>query len=480
MVRSLMLVVALALVGCDRSEKIDYIVEESGRPVGTLEARLSLLDDHSSEQEISLNARVTMRALGQKVLVTRRDELVVDTDTRQLITARRNTRWGELDVVCSLQATADSVHLTGVMENALTVPRTADMFLEDGFRFGFMLEGLKAAEPDSVFRYRGVDMERAMVVHVEVRPVGLDSLVLGGETRPAWCFDIAYPDNHSSRRIWIDPADGLLLRNDNSDGTSLRLGGLESGERFSPVELDSLILTPTNVAIEDPLAIRYMKVRVEINSTGEPLTPDGLNVPGQQFTGTVEGTTIEGVFEIAHVAFDGSGAPGFPPSSSAYADSALAPFLQSGFFIDSDDAEVKTMAVRVTAGSETCWDAARRLARWVEEEIDYAIPGGGSASGTLEMRKGECGSHSRLMAGMCRAVGIPARMVIGGMYFNNPGPTFGQHAWTEVHMGPAGWIPLDATIGEDEVLDSGHVRLGYMSSFQPVFMEILDHRVAVD
>jgi len=480
MIRSLMLVIALALVGCDRSEKIDYIVEESGRPVGTMQARVYPHSDFNTEQKVILNARVTMRALGQKVRVTRRDELIVDTETHQLIAARRNTRWGELDVVCSLQATVDSVRLVGVMQNVLTIPRSVDMFLEDGFRFGFILEGLQAAKPDSVFRYRGVDMERAMVAVVEVRSVGLDSLVLGGEARPAWCFETIYPGNHSSRRIWIDPDDGLLLRSDNSDGTSLRRGGLEAGERLSPVELDSLILAPTNVAIEDPLTIRYMKVRAVINSTGEPMTPDGLSVPGQQFTGTVEGTRIEGVFEIAHAAFDGSGSPGFPPPPSAYADSALAPFLQPGFFIDSDDAEVMAMATRVTAGSETCWDAARRLARWVEEEIDYAIPGGGSASGTLDMRKGECGSHSRLMAGMCRAVGIPARMVIGGMYFDNPDPTFGQHAWTEVHMGPAGWIPLDATIGEDEVLDSGHVRLGYMSSFQPVSMEILDHRVAVD
>jgi len=64
------------------------------------------------------------------------------------------------------------------------------------------------------------------------------------------------------------------------------------------------------------------------------------------------------------------------------------------------------------------------------------------------------------------------------MYTTYYGGSFGQHAWTEVYMGEqAGWIPVDATIGEVDYVDCGHIRLGEATSFNPVEMEIVDYRV---
>ena len=78
----------------------------------------------------------------------------------------------------------------------------------------------------------------------------------------------------------------------------------------------------------------------------------------------------------------------------------------------------------------------------------------------------------------CRAVGIPARVVWGCMYTPNAGGSFGQHAWNEVFMGEAGWIPLDTTAREVDFADSGHIRLGVLSSshiaWNPKELEILD------
>ena len=82
----------------------------------------------------------------------------------------------------------------------------------------------------------------------------------------------------------------------------------------------------------------------------------------------------------------------------------------------------------------------------------------------------------------CRAVGIPARVVWGCMYIPNFGGAFGQHAWNEVYMGEAGWIPVDATAMETDFVDSGHIRVGEYQSLSTAVntreMEILEHRVA--
>jgi hypothetical protein len=213
--------------------------------------------------------------------------------------------------------------------------------------------------------------------------------------------------------------------------------------------------------------------------SGLRITPESLNVPGQRFEGTVKDNLIEGIFEIEHPRYDGAGAPAFPPPSID--DESLMEFLEPGDFIESNDPVLIERARKITAGSKDSWDAAVRLGRWVAENIAYEIPGGMTARKTYDLRKGECGAHSILLAGFCRAMGIPARVVWGCMYIPNMGGAFGQHAWNEIWMGEAGWIPVDSTAFEADFVDSGHIRVGIYQSMTTAIntksMEILDHRV---
>jgi hypothetical protein len=66
------------------------------------------------------------------------------------------------------------------------------------------------------------------------------------------------------------------------------------------------------------------------------------------------------------------------------------------------------------------------------------------------------------------------------MYAPNFGGAFCQHAWNEVYMGEAGWIPVDATAEEFDYVDCGHVRLGVREAMtvflNPHKMEILDYK----
>jgi transglutaminase-like putative cysteine protease len=169
-------------------------------------------------------------------------------------------------------------------------------------------------------------------------------------------------------------------------------------------------------------------------------------VPGQRFTGTINNNLIEGVFEIEHRRYDGLGAPAFPANFGN--DEALRAYLAPEAFIESDDPVLLAKALEITAGAKDSWEAACRLSRWVAQNIRYAIPGGGTARKTYDLRAGECGAHAMLLAAFCRSVGIPARVVWGCMYAPSYGGVFGQHGWNEIYMGPAGWIPVDATAGE--------------------------------
>jgi hypothetical protein len=70
------------------------------------------------------------------------------------------------------------------------------------------------------------------------------------------------------------------------------------------------------------------------------------------------------------------------------------------------------------------------------------------------------------------------------MYISGGGGQFGQHAWNEIYMGEAGWIPVDATAFETDFVDSGHIRISEWKSptisYGPREMKVLDHRVRGD
>lgn len=278
--------------------------------------------------------------------------------------------------------------------------------------------------------------------------------------------------------IWVDTANGLLLKWVNPIRTTyLTDSGIRT--RIKEADLDEHIFANVDTMITNPWAISYMKVRARLQPGGTWITPEGLNVPGQRFEGTVEDNLIEGTFEIDHPRYSGENAPPFPPDFSQ--DESLQQYLEPSDLIESDDPDVVKYAREITSGAKDAWEALTRLSKWVNEEIGYDLPGGITAAKTLETRVGECGSHSNLLAGFCRAVGIPARCVFGCMYIPEHGGVFGQHAWNEIYMGEAGWIPVDATVDEMTYVDCGHIRLGEWVSkammLNPDEMEIVEYTV---
>jgi transglutaminase-like putative cysteine protease len=311
---------------------------------------------------------------------------------------------------------------------------------------------------------------------------GRETLELAGENFDTVVLEMLNNVNGLKAKLWLDVERGWIVKSEILN-RSAYIADASVVKKIKAANLDESIISKVNVPIADFQGISYMKVKATIEPSGLWVTPESLNVPGQSFTGTVEENLIEGVFELRYAKYDGSGAPSFPHDFSG--DEALEEYLEAEEYIQSDDEVLKAKAEEITAGSKDSWEAAVRLSSWVADNIEYAIPGGGHARKTYDMRAGECGSHSFLTAAFCRAVGIPARVVWGCMYVPNFGGAFGQHAWNEIYMGEkVGWVPLDSTAYENDFLDSGHIRLGEYQSpvtaLNAVSMEVLDYSVGSD
>ena len=369
--------------------------------------------------------------------------------------------------------TARFIGIPGNRETTITLP--PDVVFENTLSFPHLIRDFverKLTEKSyEIFEVRETEVQKSTYTKVAT-----EKLELAGKSYNAIVLDRLNNKTGLKLKMWIDVENGYILKSIAPGKRMSYLADPSVVNRIKMADVDDTLFVKVDVAIADIQAISYMKVKATVQPTGLWVTQEGLNVPGQRFTGTINDNLIEGVFEIEHKRYDGSDAPPYPADFSK--EESVKKYLETEDFIESDDPVLIEKAQEITRGSKDSWEAACRLSKWVSENISYAIPGGMTARNTYDTKAGECGAHSILLAAFCRAVGIPARVVWGCMYVPNYGGAFGQHGWSEIYMGKAGWVTVDSTASEIDYVDSGHIRIGeyqsIVTALNPKKMEVLD------
>ncbi|WP_254507271.1 transglutaminase-like domain-containing protein [Anatilimnocola floriformis] len=126
--------------------------------------------------------------------------------------------------------------------------------------------------------------------------------------------------------------------------------------------------------------------------------------------------------------------------------------------IQSDDREVIRLATSIAPEETDPWKVAVALEQGVRQHINkrgYA-QAFATAAEVVRSHEGDCTEHAVLLAAVCRARRIPARVVLGLVYYP-PQQGFAYHMWNEVWIG-ARWVPLDATVAQGAV-GADHIKL---------------------
>jgi len=450
-----------------------YGIELNGVLCGYNEEILERLSDGSNLISMVNHATVLQSVLGGSADLRIESTTLFDLESGQYSMLDSDIYQGSLHVGSSIQVENGNAQyhnkLNGEQKD---IALTDSVILDNGTFMVYLLNLPKEVGIEHSFQF--VDaMKGELDIH-EVSFLGHEEIQVNGKKRTALKFKELFKSTGISGEVWIDERSGQVLKRIFSSGRTIFLSDESVKKKIKVAKLDDVIFAKVNKVIPNILDLSYLRVEAKINTAGEWVTAESLNFPGQTFTGTVDENYIVGTFEIAHKRYDGAQAPLFPTNYSLIDD--LKKYLEPEDYIESDDPIILAKAQEITKGAKTAWEAATRITTWVSKHVNYTIPGGITARKTLETAQGECGAHSRLTAALCRAVGIPAKFVIGCMYTNSYGGTFGQHAWNEIYMGPAGWIPVDATASEFDFIDSGHIRLGEKSSFIPEEMEIIEYR----
>jgi len=461
------------------TEKIFHAVEMNGVLCGYSETDLSAVVKDGKEMTLEKSrVFIMLSALGMSFNTEVKSTSYMDPSTGRANDVKVDIEQGQVKLGIKVVVEGDVAHYTPIMGGKpKDIKLAPDVIFGDIQLFKQLVKDFTKGKIEKK-THKILDVMEGEIQESVFTKAGIEKLELAGDHYDAIVLEQLNQKTGVKIKWWIDTQTSRMLKANLPNGRSLYLTDRSVVDKIKIADMDQAIIVKVNVPIADYQAISYMKVKASFEPTGLWITREGLNVPGQSFTGTIKDNLVEGVFEIEHKRYDGSNAPPFPPDFTK--DESLKKYLEQEEMIESEDPVLIKKAKEITKGSKDSWEAACRLSKWVADNISYAIPGGGTARKTYDIKAGECGAHSILLAAFCRGVGIPARVVWGCMYTPNYGGSFGQHGWSEIYMGEAGWIPVDSTAFETDYVDSGHIRLGvyqYMTTaLNPKKMEVLDYK----
>ncbi|MFO0906104.1 MAG: transglutaminase-like domain-containing protein [Pirellulales bacterium] len=130
----------------------------------------------------------------------------------------------------------------------------------------------------------------------------------------------------------------------------------------------------------------------------------------------------------------------------------------SNNLVQADDPAIIAFAKEAAEGETDPWKVAVALeslvrSRVKSQNLTQALA---TASEVVRSGEGDCTEHAVLLAAVCRARGIPARVAIGLVYVPSLSG-FAYHMWNEVWINDR-WVPLDATLARGGI-GVGHVKL---------------------
>ncbi len=243
----------------------------------------------------------------------------------------------------------------------------------------------------------------------------------------------------------------------------------EALKEIEPGGLDLVadVKVPVDRQIPSPRATKRIRYRVQLGDRD----PADVFVAGpSQKVESIDPHTAE----VTVYALRPDGEPGNPDAPD---DPPTDDDLQPNNLIQSDFPAIVAAARKVAPGEQDPWRVAVALERYAADAVtewDYT-QAFATAADVIASGKGDCTEHAVLLAALCRARGVPARLAIGLVYAKR---AFYYHMWTEVYLAGQ-WIALDATRPQGGI-GAAHLKMAHsnfkkasaLSAFLPVMQVI--------
>jgi transglutaminase-like putative cysteine protease len=310
----------------------------------------------------------------------------------------------------------------------------------------------KKIKPGDSFSFVMFEPQVTLVIQVEVKVLDYEMVDIPGtkgkrkllrvEMTPEKLENVQLP----TLILWVD-ADGKPVRQDTEIPglgkmtlvRTTREIALTPGAEAMLTDIGTSQLIRLNRKVPNPYETSTAVFRITIK--GDADAASALVQDTRQIAKAAKGAT----FDMRVTAIKG-------PKKDVPAGQVADEFIQSSYFITSDDPTVKELARKAVGKEADPWRKALLIEKWVNAHMrdtnDEALSPASRVAKTLE---GDCTEYAMLMAAMCRAEGVPSKTAIGLIYAESKsGPVMAFHMWTEVWVQNQ-WMPLDATLGKGYV-----------------------------
>ena len=303
------------------------------------------------------------------------------------------------------------------------------------------------------------ELNKVCTVELQARTV--EPVLLGdGTTRKLLRVDQTTsvdgkPRPEYDSRVWTDEA-GQVLKSEQDVLGGVVMYRTTKEAATSPgglIQFDLVLGTVIKVAhkIPNPEQTRHVKYRIALNGSEVA----GLFPTDARQSIQVEGSNTAAILEVKRMG---------PLDGTPGVDEVEPQYLRSNPLVTSGDSLVRSRAQTVTRGVVDPWEKAQRINQWVfrsipDKDKNFKVAFA-DASKVIRNLAGDCTEHAVLAAAMCRAVGVPSRVVIGLIYVDGL-EGFGYHMWNEVYVNKR-WVALDPSWNQTEV-DAVHIKLAETS-----------------
>jgi hypothetical protein len=251
----------------------------------------------------------------------------------------------------------------------------------------------------------------------------------------------------------------------NIKKTIVTIGGLTlesiSCSRETALSKIEKVDTTSIAVIQCPVRLNNPEKAKQIRYYLVPINNIEIEIPSSD-NQSVQTSEDGGIFVTVHPAKAADGIS-FPYTGD---DKDAQEALKPTEILQCDDEKIIVLAGKAVGKTNDAAKAARKIEAFVN---NYMRPSGSStfasAVEVAKEREGDCTEYAVLTAALCRATGIPARVVVGYVYcdyFDGKWNVFVPHAWTEAYIGDK-WIGLDATknriFGIFNSFTAGHIAL---------------------
>jgi transglutaminase-like putative cysteine protease len=134
-------------------------------------------------------------------------------------------------------------------------------------------------------------------------------------------------------------------------------------------------------------------------------------------------------------------------------------FTQAELHIESNNPQIVELARELADGKRSTCEQVRAFYDHVGNSLVYSYNGADwGAQAALGHMGSDCTEYASLLIALCRAEGIPARYVEGLWVGDegDEGTARTEHAWSEVYLPGAGWVPVDPTLGRSSLSREQH------------------------